>query len=76
MVESALVGLLGGVLGASVGVLTVVGVGSVRQWPPVMDPWLAPVAALLGIVVGLLAGIYPAWRASRVEPIAALRIDA
>ncbi|RLP92086.1 ABC transporter permease [Micromonospora sp. BL4] len=75
MVESALVGLLGGVLGSSGGVLTVVGVSYVREWTPVMQPWLAPGSALLGAVVGLLAGIYPAWRASRVEPIAALRTD-
>lgn len=75
MLESALVGLLGGVLGASAGVLIVVGVGYVRQWTPVMDPWLSPAAALLGAAVGVVAGIYPAWRASRVQPIAALRAD-
>ncbi|MFC3500982.1 ABC transporter permease [Micromonospora krabiensis] len=75
MLESALVGLFGGVLGAALGVLTVVGVGYLRQWTPVMEPWLTPGAALLGAVVGLVAGIYPAWRASRIEPVAALRTD-
>ncbi|MFI6264658.1 ABC transporter permease [Micromonospora sp. NPDC051006] len=75
MLESALVGLFGGVLGAALGVLAVVGVGYLRQWTPVMEPWLTPGGALLGAVVGLLAGIYPAWRASRIEPVAALRAD-
>ncbi|MFI7573710.1 ABC transporter permease [Micromonospora sp. NPDC049497] len=75
MLESVLVGLFGGVLGASAGVLIVVGVGYLRQWTPVMEPWLAPGGALLGALVGVLAGIYPAWRASRVEPVAALRTD-
>lgn len=75
LLESALVGLLGGLLGASAGVLTVVGVGAARHWSPVMEVTLAPAGAVLGVVVGLLAGLYPSWRASQVEPIAALRAN-
>ena len=73
MVESVVIGLLGGLIGSAVGVFAVVIVSVIQQWTPVLDVWLAIGATLLGAVVGLAAGAYPALRASRIEPIAALR---
>ena len=72
-VESIVIGLLGGLIGASLGVLGVVVVALVQGWMPVVDPLLAIGGALLGAVVGWLSGWYPARRASRIEPVAALR---
>jgi putative ABC transport system permease protein len=43
-----------------------------RQWTPVLDLRLAAGAPVLGVAIGLLAGAYPAWKASAIEPIAAL----
>ncbi|MCC6435679.1 MAG: ABC transporter permease [Acidimicrobiales bacterium] len=73
LVESAAVGLLGGIIGASGGVLTVVAVSAARGWTPVLDPWLPLAAPLSGLAIGLLAGAYPAWKATAIEPITALR---
>lgn len=73
MVESVVIGLLGGLIGAAVGVFAVVVVALVQQWTPIVDLAMVLGAALLGAVVGLAAGAYPARKASRVEPIAALR---
>ncbi len=73
LLESTMLGALGGVIGTSVGVLTIVGVSAVRDWTPVLEPWLPLVAPVAGAVVGLIAGIYPSLRAANLEPIAALR---
>lgn len=71
--ESVALGLLAGLLGTCLGVMSIVGVSASRQWSPVLDSWLPLAAPLLGAVVGLLAGMYPALKAASIEPIAALR---
>jgi putative ABC transport system permease protein len=73
MVESVVIGLLGGLIGSALGVFAVVGVAVMQGWTPILDPWLAIGSALLGAVVGLAAGAFPARRASNIEPITALR---
>lgn len=71
--ESMAMGLVGGIIGASVGILTVVAVAGSRHWTPVLDLWLPLAAPLAGALVGLIAGLYPSIRAARMEPVDALR---
>ncbi|GLW91631.1 ABC transporter permease [Actinokineospora globicatena] len=73
VMESTLLGTLGGLIGTTVGILVVVGVAAAREWTPVLEPYVVYPAPLIGALIGLLAGTYPAWRASRVEPTEALR---
>ncbi|MDQ1076029.1 MULTISPECIES: ABC transporter permease [Microbacterium] len=73
VIESIVIGTLGGLIGSSLGVFAVVGVSVAQQWTPVLDPLVAVGGALLGAVVGLVAGGIPARRAARIEPVDALR---
>lgn len=73
MVESIVIGFIGGLVGAAAGVLAVIVVAVVQGWMPVTDPFVAIAGALLGAAVGWGSGWYPARRAARIEPVAALR---
>ncbi|WP_297747149.1 ABC transporter permease [uncultured Tessaracoccus sp.] len=70
--ESSVLGLIGGLIGTPVGIGVVVAVCAIRQWTAVMPSWLL-VTPLVGLFTGLIAGIYPAMRAARVEPVTALQ---
>jgi hypothetical protein len=73
LLESTAMGALGGIAGASIGTILVVAISAFRTWTPVLDLWVPLAAPLLGAVIGLVSGTYPALRAARMEPVDALR---
>ena len=70
--ETAVVGLLAGILGCWIGVATTVAVAAILNWEPLINPliWLA--FTLLGAVVGMCAGALPARAAAAISPREAL----
>jgi putative ABC transport system permease protein len=64
-------------LGAIIGILLGIAIAKVVEWktplPAAIAPWSIVVATLLGTVVGIVSGVYPARRAASLDPIEALR---
>jgi len=73
LTETTTLGTIGGVLGTAGGVLLAVAVSALKQWTVAIDPAPIVIAPLLGTTTGLLAGLYPAIKASRLQPVVALR---
>jgi putative ABC transport system permease protein len=76
VLENLVLSIVGGVLGlaGSVGVLAWLNrVGVIPGAPLSFEPRIFLYALLLSIFFGVLSGIYPAWRMSRLEPVAALK---
>jgi putative ABC transport system permease protein len=70
--ESVMLAGLGGIGGAVLGGLVTAGFAASRNWPFALPAWVLAGAAGATILVGALAGAYPATRAARMSPTAAL----
>ena len=73
IVESVVVGLLGGILGTGLGVAGAYLVNNVMGLPHVFPVKLIFVGMFVSLIVGLLAGVYPANKAAKMNPVDALR---
>lgn len=73
MVESIVVGLFGGILGIILGVAGAYLVDRAMNLPYVFPVDMIFIGMFVSLVVGLLAGIYPANKAARMNPVDALR---
>ena len=73
LVESATLALVGAALGVATGVLLARIVDATSWLPASVAPWSIVVGGLLGGGVGIIAGVYPAGRAARLDPVDAMR---
>jgi putative ABC transport system permease protein len=74
-VEAIFLSALGGLLGLGVGYGAAYLAKALFDLPAAAPIWAVAVALMVSSAAGLVFGIYPAWRASRLDPIEALRYE-
>jgi putative ABC transport system permease protein len=75
LVEAATLSTVGAAIGIGVGILLAQIIAAVSPLPATVAPWSIIAGVLVGAGVGIISGIYPASRASRLDPILALRSE-
>ena len=75
IVESFALSALGGLAGVLMGIAIAQAVAASAGWKTLVTPWSVILATGVALVVGLASGIYPAIRASELDPIESLRYE-
>ncbi len=73
LVETVVLSIGGGLLGIAVGLLIPIGVEYWADMPSVVTPTAPVLAFLISAGIGIVFGLYPAWRAANMDPVEALR---
>jgi putative ABC transport system permease protein len=73
LVEAATLSTVGAMIGIVLGIIAAKVVSMNTPLPSAVAPWSIVAATVLGTVVGIVSGVYPARRASLLDPIEALR---
>ncbi len=82
LLEAGLLGLIGGILSLAISFLVIQAVNFILQQVGVLGnlvirikPEVAGLAILFAIVIGIVAGLFPAYRAMKLKPVDALRYE-
>ena len=75
LIESSLICLIAGFIGMILGIMLSMGIGTLVEMQAVVLPSNILVAVGISVAVGVLSGIYPAFKAARLNPIDALRTE-
>ena len=75
LVEAVILSTLGGIVGVLVGILGARLTTTIAGWPIIVSPQAVAIAFLFSVGVGVFFGLYPANKASRLNPIDALRYE-
>ncbi|MEK7309246.1 MAG: ABC transporter permease [Planctomycetota bacterium] len=75
LVESVILSSIGGIFGIILGYSTAKIISGINNWPVSVSPASVIIAVLFSAGVGIFFGFWPAWKASRLDPIEALRYE-
>jgi len=75
LIEAIALSSVGGVVGIMLGIAAAKTLAIVKNWPSLISPASIIVAFLVSTAVGVFFGFYPARKASRLDPIDALRYE-
>jgi putative ABC transport system permease protein len=75
LIEAVLMTFAGGILGVLAGLGTVGLIASFAGWQAVITSWSILLPLTTSILIGIFFGLYPAYRAAGIDPVAALRND-
>ena len=75
LLESILISASGGVVGIVMGILAIPLAAALNQGVALLYPGSIPLAFGVAVLIGIVFGLYPAIRASRLDPIEALRYE-
>ncbi|HOC98944.1 MAG TPA: FtsX-like permease family protein [Myxococcota bacterium] len=73
--EAVVLSVIGGLLGVAAGIGAARYLVTTFDWPLLIEPMFSVIAVGFSGIVGVVFGLYPAWKASRLDPIQALRFE-
>jgi ABC-type antimicrobial peptide transport system permease subunit len=76
LAEAVVLTTSSGLAGVLLGVAAAPAISRTLQWRLTMSPAIDTLALVFAVAVGVCFGFYPAWRASQLDPITALRVEA